>query len=161
MTSSRSRIAREWCLRRFWSGYAYRRHALATPRVAEGMRPKALMHGPTFMANPLACAVAAEATALIAEGAWREDVARIEQGLRAGLALAAKLPGVVDVRVLGAIGVIEMAHDVDMEATTVAAVRNGVWLRPFGRLIYAMPPFVCTDDEVARIAQAMVAAAES
>ena len=134
---------------------------LATPRVAEGMRPKALMHGPTFMANPLACAVAAEATALIAEGAWKEDVPRIEQGLRAGLASAAKLPGVVDVRVLGAIGVIEMAHDVDMEATTVAAVRNGVWLRPFGRLIYAMPPFVCTDDEVARIAQAMVSAAES
>ena len=134
---------------------------LATPKVVEGMEPKALMHGPTFMANPLACAVAAEATALVMEGAWREDVPRIEEGLRAGLSTAEELPGVVDVRVLGAIGVIEMAHDVDMAATTAAAMRNGVWLRPFGRLIYAMPPFISTDDEVAQIARAMVAAAES
>lgn len=134
---------------------------LATPKVVEGMEPKALMHGPTFMANPLACAVAAEATALIAEGAWKEDVPRIEEGLRVGLSTAEELPGVVDVRVLGAIGVIEMAHDVDMAATTAAAMRNGVWLRPFGRLIYAMPPFISTDDEVAQIARAMVAAAES
>lgn len=80
---------------------------------------------------------------------------------RAGLSTAEELPGVVDVRVLGAIGVIEMAHDVDMAATTAAAMRNGVWLRPFGRLIYAMPPFISTDDEVAQIARAMVAAAES
>lgn len=134
---------------------------LAKPKVVEGMEPKALMHGPTFMANPLACAVAAEATALIAEGAWEEDVPRIEEGLRAGLSMAEGLPGVVDVRVLGAIGVIEMASDVDMATTTAAAMRNGVWLRPFGRLIYAMPPFVSTDDEVAQIARAMVAAAES
>lgn len=86
----------------------------------------------------------------------------LETGIaRAGLSTAEELPGVVDVRVLGAIGVIEMAHDVDMAATTAAAMRNGVWLRPFGRLIYAMPPFISTDDEVAQIAHAMVAAAES
>ena len=86
----------------------------------------------------------------------------LETGIaRVGLSTAEELPGVVDVRVLGAIGVIEMAHDVDMAATTAAAMRNGVWLRPFGRLIYAMPPFISTDDEVAQITRAMVAAAES
>lgn len=86
----------------------------------------------------------------------------LETGIaRVGLSTAEELPGVVDVCVLGAIGVIEMAHDVDMAATTAAAMRNGVWLRPFGRLIYAMPPFISTDDEVAQIARAMVAAAES
>src|SRR5699024_6551463 len=86
----------------------------------------------------------------------------LETGIaRAGLSTAEELPGVVDVRVLGAIGEIEMAHDVDMAATTAAAMRNGVWLRPFGRLIYAMPPFISTDDEVAQIARAMVAAGKA
>ena len=128
---------------------------LATQKVAETMQPRALMHGPTFMANPLSCAVAAESTAMIAEGTWRADVARIEQGLRAGLSDA---PGITRVR--GAIGVLEMAHDVDMEATTAAALEEGVWLRPFGRLIYTMPPYICTDEEVARICRAVVAAGE-
>lgn len=133
---------------------------LATSGVVREMQPKALMHGPTFMANPLACAVAAESTALIAEGEWKESVARIESELHQGLDSARHLPGVADVRVLGAIGVIEMVRDVDMAASTEAAVRNGVWLRPFGRLIYAMPPFICTSSEVSQIAKAMVAAAE-
>ena len=128
---------------------------LATQKVAETMQPRALMHGPTFMANPLSCAVAAESTAMIAEGTWRADVARIEQGLRAGLSDA---PGITRVR--GAIGVPEMDHDVDMEATTAAALEEGVWLRPFGRLIYTMPPYICTDEEVARICRAVVAAGE-
>ena len=128
---------------------------LATQKVAETMQPPALMHGPTFMANPLSCAVAAESTAMISEGTWRADVARIEQGLRAGLSDA---PGITRVR--GAIGVLEMAHDVDMEATTAAALEEGVWLRPFGRLIYTMPPYICTDEEVARICRAVVAAGE-
>lgn len=128
---------------------------LATQKVAETMQPPALMHGPTFMANPLSCAVAAESTAMIAEGTWRADVARIEQGLRAGLSDA---PGITRVR--GAIGVLEMDHDGDMEATTAAALEEGVWLRPFGRLIYTMPPYICTDEEVARICRAVVAAGE-
>lgn len=125
---------------------------LATERIAKGMQPRALMHGPTFMANPLACAVAAESTAMIAEGTWRSDVSRIEAGLRAGI------PGA---RVRGAIGVLEMDHEVDMVQATAAALEHGVWLRPFGRLIYTMPPYVCTDEEIARICRAVIAAGET
>ena len=86
----------------------------------------------------------------------------IEAGLRAGLAPAAALPGVADVRVLGAIGVIEMEQPVDMRvATARGAASMALWLRPFGKLVYAMPPFVCTPDEVARIGSGMVAVARA
>ncbi|WP_179948330.1 adenosylmethionine--8-amino-7-oxononanoate transaminase [Corynebacterium liangguodongii] len=129
---------------------------LATDRVARGMEPAALMHGPTFMANPLACAVAAESTAMIAEGNWAEQVARIEAGLRRGLADA---PGITRVR--GAIGVLEMPHEVNMAAATSAALDEGVWLRPFGRLIYTMPPYICTEEEISRISHAVVKAGEA
>lgn len=134
---------------------------LATDRVAHGLSPAAVMHGPTFMANPLACAVAAEATTLALEGQWRTWVPAIEERLQAGLAPARELPGVADVRVLGAIGVIEMERDVDMVKAIDAAMECGVWLRPFGRLIYAMPPFVSTPGEVDAICAAMVAAARA
>ncbi|MDY0114044.1 MAG: adenosylmethionine--8-amino-7-oxononanoate transaminase, partial [Corynebacterium sp.] len=97
-----------------------------------------LMHGPTFMANPLACAIAAENLDIIAEGRWRDDVPRIEAGLRAGLEPLRTEPGVADVRVLGAIGVVEMDEPVDMARATAACVAAGVWLRPFGKLVYAM-----------------------
>lgn len=133
---------------------------LVAPRVVEEMEPKAVMHGPTFMANPLACAVASGATAIVGEMDWQEAVLRIEAELEAELAAARKVQGVVDVRVLGAIGVIEMDHDVDMTKATAAAVDAGVWLRPFGRLIYAMPPYVCSTEEVIKIARAMIAAAK-
>jgi adenosylmethionine---8-amino-7-oxononanoate aminotransferase len=119
------------------------------------------MHGPTFMANPLACAVALASLALLAEGGWPERVRAIGDGLVAGLAPAREQPGVVDVRVLGAIGVIELEHDVDVAAATAAAVKHGVWLRPFRNLIYAMPPYVMEDQDVARVAEAMVAAASA
>ncbi|APT92020.1 adenosylmethionine-8-amino-7-oxononanoate aminotransferase [Corynebacterium phocae] len=128
---------------------------LATEKVATGMQPAALMHGPTFMANPLACAVAAESTEIIKEGHWRTQVANIESWLKAGLANA---PGLSRVR--GAIGVMEMDHPVDMAATTAAALDEGVWLRPFGRLIYAMPSYISTEEEVARICRAMIKAGE-
>ncbi|AWB81990.1 adenosylmethionine--8-amino-7-oxononanoate transaminase [Corynebacterium yudongzhengii] len=131
---------------------------LATERVAKTMEPSALMHGPTFMANPLACAVAAESTALIAEGDWRRQVPRIEKELIDGLAPLSDTPGVADVRVLGAIGVIELVDEVDMAAATAAAVNHGVWIRPFGRLIYAMPPYISTSEEIAAITRAMRAA---
>ena len=134
---------------------------LATEKIASGMAPKALMHGPTFMANPLACAVAAESVAMVAEGQWREQVARIEAGLEQGLRPLANTPGVADVRVLGAIGVVEMEDDVPMRATTEAAMAQGVWVRPFGRLIYTMPPYVCTDDEVAQICRGITQAAHT
>ena len=118
-----------------------------------------LMHGPTFMANPLACAVARASLELLDGGDWREQVAAIAHGLDDGLAPARELPGVRDVRVLGAIGVIELESPVDVAAATAAAVERSVWLRPFGRLIYAMPPYVTNGEELAAITAAMLAAA--
>ena len=134
---------------------------LATEEIARGMQPRALMHGPTFMANPLACAVAAESVAMVAEGTWRDQVGRIETELERGLAPLADLPGVADVRVLGAIGVVEMDADVPMRATTEAAMAEGVWVRPFGRLIYTMPPYICTDEDIAQICRGIAAAARA
>lgn len=131
---------------------------LATDKIASGMQPRALMHGPTFMANPLACAVAAESVAMVAEGHWREQVARVEAGLERGLRPLTDLPGVADVRVLGAIGVVELERNAPMRETTEAAMSEGVWVRPFGRLIYTMPPYICTEEEIAQICRGISAA---
>jgi adenosylmethionine-8-amino-7-oxononanoate aminotransferase len=120
-----------------------------------------LMHGPTFMANPIACSVALASLDLLADGNWRERVAMIEDGLRTGLEPAGGLPGVADVRVLGAIGVVQMREEVDVAAVTAVAVRHGVWLRPFRDLIYTMPPYVIAEDDLARMTGALVAAAAS
>jgi adenosylmethionine---8-amino-7-oxononanoate aminotransferase len=118
-----------------------------------------LMHGPTFMANPLACAVALASLNLLADGGWRGQVGAIERGLRVGLEPARELPGVVDVRVLGAIGVVQLREEVDVAAITRTAVERGVWLRPFRDLIYTMPPYVISDDDLARVTAAVVASA--
>jgi adenosylmethionine-8-amino-7-oxononanoate aminotransferase len=147
-------------------GYLTLAAALCSTRVAHGISAgggdaAVLMHGPTFMANPLACAVALASLELLAEGDWRAQVARIEAGLRAGLAPAAALPGVRDVRVQGAIGVVQLDAAVDVAAATTAAVARGVWLRPFRDLVYAMPPYVVGDAELAQIADAVVAAARA
>lgn len=131
---------------------------LATEKIASGMQPRALMHGPTFMANPLACAVAAESVAMVAGGQWRDQVTRVEAGLERGLRALEDLPGVADVRVLGAIGVVELERDAPMRETTEAAMAEGVWIRPFGRLIYTMPPYICTDEDIAQICRGMTAA---
>ncbi|HEX7611017.1 MAG TPA: adenosylmethionine--8-amino-7-oxononanoate transaminase [Solirubrobacteraceae bacterium] len=128
----------------------------ATVSAGEG---GGLMHGPTFMANPLACSVALASLGLLADGAWRARVADIEAGLREGLQPARDLPGVGEVRVLGAIGVIELEQPVDMAAATSAAVSRGVWLRPFGRLVYAMPPYSIEREDLASVTAAMCAAA--
>ncbi|RVW00521.1 adenosylmethionine--8-amino-7-oxononanoate transaminase [Rhodococcus spongiicola] len=120
-----------------------------------------IMHGPTFMANPMACAVAAAAVELLLARDWRAEVSALNEGLERGLAPARDVPGVADVRVLGGVGVIELSDPVDMQSATDAAVASGVWLRPFRNLIYAMPPYVCSVDEVDRIAAGMVAAAHS
>jgi adenosylmethionine---8-amino-7-oxononanoate aminotransferase len=143
-------------------GYVTLAAALCTTRVARGIsdgEAGVLMHGPTFMANPLACAVALASIALLEERDWRAEVARVEAGLRSGLAPAAALPGVLDVRVQGAIGVVQLSRAVDVAAATAAAVERGVWLRPFRDLVYAMPPYAIGDDDLAAVADAICAAA--
>jgi adenosylmethionine---8-amino-7-oxononanoate aminotransferase len=152
-------------------GYMTLAATLCSERVAEVIGHGdvgGLMHGPTFMANPLACAVSlaslellrgADDGAAAGGGGWRERVAAIERGLRAGLKPARELPGVTDVRVLGAIGVVQLDREVDMAAVTETVVRRGVWLRPFRDLIYAMPPYVIDEADLATVTEAMVEAA--
>ncbi|MET8033915.1 adenosylmethionine--8-amino-7-oxononanoate transaminase [Streptomyces sp. NPDC005345] len=143
-------------------GYLTMAATLCTARVAEGISRgdvPVLAHGPTFMGNPLAAAVACASVDLLLGQDWRTEVKRIGTGLRDGLADAAALPGVRDVRVLGAIGVVQLDHEVDMKAATAAAVCEGVWLRPFRDLVYTMPPYVTGDGDVERIARAVCAAA--
>jgi adenosylmethionine---8-amino-7-oxononanoate aminotransferase len=142
-------------------GYLSMAATLCTSPVAQAISAGpggAFMHGPTFMANPLAAAVALASTGLLLDRDWRADVARINDRLRTGLAPAAALPGVRDVRVLGAIGVIELDRPVDLAAATRAAVSAGVWLRPFRNLVYTMPPYICTRSEVDLITAGMLAA---
>ncbi|GAB2921033.1 adenosylmethionine--8-amino-7-oxononanoate transaminase [Rhodococcus aerolatus] len=143
-------------------GYLTLAATLCTAEVARSIssgEAGGLMHGPTFMGNPLACAVANASIDLLLSRDWRGEVRRIEAGLRDGLAPARRLPGVADVRVLGAIGVVQLDHPVDVAAATRAAVAAGVWLRPFRDLVYVMPPFVCTPDDVATICRGVLAAA--
>ena len=145
-------------------GYVTLAATLCTTDVAQTISsgdPGALMHGPTFMANALACAVSVASVELLLGQDWRQRVHEIEAGLMAGLGPARELSGVADVRVLGAIGVVEMRQQVDMAVATEVALRRGVWLRPFRNLVYAMPPYVCTPDEVARIGSAMTAVARA
>jgi adenosylmethionine---8-amino-7-oxononanoate aminotransferase len=154
-------------------GYMTLAATLCTPVIADavsGGEGGGLMHGPTYMANPLACAVALASLELLvgdggdASGAdgqssWREPVRRIERSLCAGLEPARELPGVADVRVLGAIGVVQLEREVNVAAATAAAVERGVWLRPFRDLVYTMPPYVIGEDDLAVVAAAVVAAA--
>jgi adenosylmethionine-8-amino-7-oxononanoate aminotransferase len=131
-------------------GYLTLAATLCTPGVATSLSGGVLMHGPTYMANPLACAVANASLDLLD---WERDVPRIEAGLRTGL------DGVPGARVKGAIGVIELDHPVDVAAASAAAIGRGVWLRPFRNLIYAMPPYVTDDADLGRVTDAMRAAA--
>ncbi|MEJ2871650.1 adenosylmethionine--8-amino-7-oxononanoate transaminase [Actinomycetospora sp. OC33-EN08] len=144
-------------------GYLTMAAALCTSRVAAAVSDErgggGLMHGPTFMGNPLAARVALASVRELLRRDWRGEVAAIGEVLTTGLDPARALPGVRDVRVLGAIGVVELDHDVDVPAAQAAAERHGVWLRPFRNLIYTMPPFVCPPEDVARIAEGVVAAA--
>ncbi|MFC6085568.1 adenosylmethionine--8-amino-7-oxononanoate transaminase [Sphaerisporangium aureirubrum] len=138
-------------------GYLTMAATLCAEEVAE--RVGVLMHGPTYMGNPLAAAVAGASLDLLAERPWRQEVGRIEDGLAAGLAGAARAPGVADVRVFGAIGVVEAAAPVDVAKVQEIVMGHGVWLRPFGRLIYTMPPYGITPAELAAVTDAMSAAA--
>ncbi|NKX54188.1 adenosylmethionine--8-amino-7-oxononanoate transaminase [Arthrobacter mobilis] len=119
---------------------------------------RALLHGPTFMANPLACAVASASLDVLAGAGWQQQVRRIEAGLRESLAPAAGLASVRDVRVLGAVGVVELAGPVDVQAVTRAALEHGVWVRPFRNLVYTMPPYICSGADVAAVGAGITAA---
>jgi adenosylmethionine-8-amino-7-oxononanoate aminotransferase len=142
-------------------GYLSMAATLCTDAVAEAVcagEGGAFMHGPTYMANPLAAAVANASIRLLLDGPWRTRVAALERELDAGLAPAASLPGVADVRVLGAIGVIELLEPVDMRRIQPLLVSLGVWVRPFGRLVYAMPPYIIDTADVRALTGAMVEA---
>jgi adenosylmethionine-8-amino-7-oxononanoate aminotransferase len=142
-------------------GYLTLAAMLCTADVAatvSGSKAGALLHGPTFMGNPLACAVANASLGIIGDGGWRADVTRISAGLESGLAPARRLEAVRDVRTIGAVGVIELHDAVDVTAVTTAAIRHGVWVRPFRNLVYTMPPYISTAADVAQIAAGMVGA---
>lgn len=145
-------------------GYMSMAAALCTPQVAAGVSAAesgALMHGPTFMANPLAAAVSLASIRLLLSRPWRDEVCSIEERLTVGLAPASDLPGVTDVRVLGAIGVVEAVDPISMDETQRILLDHGVWLRPFGRLLYTMPPYISSAADIDAITAAMVSVARS
>jgi adenosylmethionine---8-amino-7-oxononanoate aminotransferase len=135
-------------------GYLSLAAVLTTDAVARGISASesgVVMHGPTFMGNPLGCAVALASIDLLLSGDWSGQVAHLERELAAGLTPLRDLPGVVDVRTLGAVGVVQLDHPVDVVAATDAALAAGVWLRPFRDLVYTMPPYVVSDAELDRL----------
>ncbi len=139
-------------------GYLSLAAVLCTGEVAQGLSASesgVLMHGPTYMGNPLACSVALASLDLLESSGWSANVARVGTGLAAGLEPLRGLPGVADVRTIGAVGVVQLDHPVDVVKATEAAVDEGVWLRPFRDLVYAMPPYVTSDEDVVRIGAAI------
>jgi len=141
-------------------GYLTLAAVLGTSRVAEAITrspQRALMHGPTFMANPLACAVASASLTLLT-GERRRRVAEIGEELADALRPAAGLESVRDVRVLGAVGVVQLTAAVDVPRVTRAALEHGVWVRPFRDLVYTMPPYIATSAEIATIGAAITTA---
>jgi adenosylmethionine-8-amino-7-oxononanoate aminotransferase len=139
-------------------GYMTLAATLATNDVSETISDGGegvFMHGPTFMANPLACSVALSSIKLLMESDFQDKVNTIEAGLKQNLEKCRALENVVDVRVLGAIGVVELDTKVDMQTISTEFVKRGVWVRPFGKLVYVMPPFIISDDDLNTLCEAM------
>lgn len=139
-------------------GYMTLAATLTTEKVSTAIakgKPGLFMHGPTFMANPLACSVALASIQLLLESPWQLRIRAIEQGLNKGLSPCRDLASVADVRVLGAIGVVELKRAVDMKQVMHAFVDAGVWVRPFGKLVYLMPPYVINEKDLATLTSAV------
>jgi adenosylmethionine-8-amino-7-oxononanoate aminotransferase len=133
-------------------GYMTLAATLTTEKVCHTIsngNPGVFMHGPTFMANPLACTAANTSIKLLQESPWQQNITRIEQNLKKGLEPCRALTSVKEVRVLGAIGVVELHQPVDMKTTQPRFVEAGVWVRPFGKLVYMMPPYIINESELA------------
>ncbi len=144
-------------------GYLTLAATLTTAEIADTIRrgePGVFMHGPTFMANPLACATALASVRLLLDSPWQQRIEGIEAGLRRGLQPCATFGHVRDVRVLGAIGVVELDAPVDMKTMPRQFVERGVWVRPFGRLVYLMPPYIIAEEDLATLTAAVVSVVE-
>ncbi len=145
------------------AGYLTLAAVLCTDEVARGISASesgVLMHGPTFMGNALACTVALASLDLLVSDDWESQVTRVHAGLATGLFDCRNQAGVLDVRTIGAVGVVQLDHEVDVVKATAAAAAEGVWLRPFRDLVYAMPPYVTSDSDVQRICTAISRAVE-
>ena len=139
-------------------GYMTLAATLTNQRVSDGISSAGsgvFMHGPTFMANPLACAVALESLELLTNSDWQTNIARIEQQLAQQLEACRSLASVHDVRVLGAIGVVECKQNVDVGQIQKDFVKRGVWIRPFGKLVYIMPPYIISTDDLSQLTSAI------
>lgn len=144
------------------AGYMTMAATITTKEVAQGIEKDGniLMHGPTFMGNPLACKVASTSIDLLEENNWQENVLRIEKYLKENLTICENLNLVKEVRVLGAIGVVELHENVDMVKATQEFVKRGVWIRPFMKLIYIMPPFITTNEQLQKLVDAIYGTVE-